>query len=365
MNPGFYRYAAALLMTAAHTAAFSTSPALDLPARAGPAMFAASGATGLVLVVVTPVSTSISGFGQDAPGSGRPPGAYSLLRISSTSKLLTADVTLKLAAQGKLKLNDPLQHHAPSGVIVPVLPGARAITLQDLATHTSGLSRHTDLAPGAQARWQWLSSYRPTMAPGPDARYSNLGFEVLADALAQVGGKPYTTLLREQTTGPLNMHDTSAAPTAAQCARLLQGAQEAVKCIDLTASAGTGGMYSTPEDMGAWMAYMLGLNPDHQPDPRALQIAIEAAFLKSIEGLDKGGPVNGIGLGWIHMAAIDSAPAIMQKTGASPGFMSYMSLAPDAQVGVFAIASRYDPQAMTAMVKQVNALTVALAARKR
>lgn len=365
MNPGLFRYAAALLIVAAPPAAVAASPALDLPAKAGPAMFAASGATGLVLVVVTPVSTSISGFGQDAPGSGKPPGAYSLMRISSTSKLLTADVALKLAANGKVRLDDSLQRHALRGSIVPVLPGSRAITLQDLATHTSGLPRQVDSATGAQERWQWLSSFKPTVAPGPQALYSNLGFDLLADALAQAGAKPYTALLREQTTGPLNMHDTTATPTAAQCARLLHGAQEVVKCVDLTASAGTGGMYSTPEDMGAWMSYMLGLNPDHKPDPRALQIMVETAALKSAEGLGYGGPAHGIGLGWIHLAPSDSAPAILQKTGASAGFMSYMSIAPSAQVGVFAVATRFDLPAMAAMVKQVNALTVALAVRKR
>lgn len=365
MNPGFSRYVAALLIVAASPAVYAASPARDLPAKAGPQMFAASGATGMVLVVVTPVSTSISGFGQDAPGSRKPPGAYSLLRISSTSKLLTADVALKLSARGKLRLDDPLQQHAPPGVTVSVLPGARAITLQDLATHTSGLPRQSDLAPGAQARWQWLSNYRPTTAPGPDARYSNVGFELLADALAQAGGKPYPVLLHEHTTGPLNMHDTTSTPTGAQCARLLQGADGPAKCVDNSASAGTGGMYSTPEDMGAWMAYMLGLNPDHKPDPRALQMIIEAASLKSVEGLDYGGPAHGVGLGWIHLAASGSAPAILQKTGASPGFISYMSIAPGAQVGVFAVATRFDPPALKVMVKQVNALTVALAARKR
>lgn len=365
MNPGFSRYAVAVLFAAAPAAVFAASPALDLPAKAGPQMFAASGATGMVLVVVTPVSTSISGFGQDAPRSRKAPGAYSLVRISSTSKLLTADVALKLAAQGKLRLDDPLQRHAPPGATVPVLPGARPITLQDLATHTSGLPRQPDLAPGAPVRWQWLSNYRPTVAPGPDARYSNVGFDLLADALGQAGGKPYTALLREHTTAPLNMHDTTANPTAAQCARLLQGADGPVKCANNSDGAGTGGMYSTPEDMGAWMAYMLGLNPDHKPDPRALQMFAETASLKSAEGLDFGGPAHGLGLGWIHLAAHGSAPAILQKTGASPGFISYMSIAPGAQVGVFAVATRLDLPAMALMVKQVNALTVALAQRKR
>lgn len=364
-----------LLFAAVALPAAAAPGAGDLLTAAGPAMFAASGATGVVVVVVTPAGVSIHGYGQDAPGSGRAPGPDSLIRINSTSKLLTADVALKLAAEGKLRLDDALQRHAPAGAVVPLFAGGRAINLLDLATHTSGLPRGPDLAypadsapyawPTAQVRWKWLSTLKPAGAPGPAALYSNVGYDLLADALAQAGGKPYPVLLREKTTGPLAMTDTTAAPTAQQCARLLQGAQGGGRCADTSATAGTGGVYSTPADIGTWMAYVLGLNPRHKQDPQALKVVYESTALKSIGGMDKGGPVNGIGLGWIELAANERTPAIMQKTGGGLGFMSYMSVVPSAKVGVFAVMTRLDQPAFKELVKQVTALSGELAAAQK
>lgn len=368
--PFTYTIPAALLFFALASPA-AAAPA-DMLHAAGPAMFAASGATGMVVVVVTPAGIAIHGYGQDAPASGKAPGPDSLVRIASTSKLLTADVALKLAAEGALKLEHDLQRYAPPGVVVPVFAGARPITLLDLATHTSGLPRQAEVAypkesapwawPSAPVRWTWLAAHKPAGAPGLAALYSNVGFDVLADALAQAGGKPYPVLLREKITGPLGMADTTPTPSAQQCARLLQGLDSTGPCADTSATAGTGGVYSTPADMGTWMAYALGLNRQHKQNPRALKMVLKRDALTSLEVLDVGGPVHGLGLGWIHSGG---SPALVQKTGGGVGFMSYMALAPSAQVGVFAVMTRVDQPALRELVKRVTALTGELAARQK
>ena len=48
-------------------------------------------------------------------------------------------------------------------------------------------------------------------------------------------------------------------PTAGECARLLLGAKNEGPCSDTTAAAGSGGMYSTANDMTRWLEYLLGL----------------------------------------------------------------------------------------------------------
>ncbi|MEA7581101.1 serine hydrolase, partial [Salmonella enterica subsp. enterica serovar Anatum] len=42
---------------------------------------------------------------------------------------------------------------------------------------------------------------------GSQAAYSNLAFDLLADALATASGKPYTQLFEEKITRPLGMKD--------------------------------------------------------------------------------------------------------------------------------------------------------------
>jgi CubicO group peptidase (beta-lactamase class C family) len=127
--------------------------------------------------------------------------------------------------QGVVKLNDPLSKYAPPGARVPTYQGA-PITLVNLATHTSALPREQ---PGGAAkrtvftwptrteRWNWLSTATLKSAPGTQAAYSNLAFDLLADALANAAGKPYPQLFEEQITRPLGMKDTTFTPSPDQC----------------------------------------------------------------------------------------------------------------------------------------------------
>ena len=110
---------------------------------------------------------------------------------------MTTDLLVKLVADGRVSLSDPLQKFAPRNVTVPVRTvrglSGRPITLRDLATHTAGLPREIAYPAGDAGhftfpdynfRWQWLPGYRLRFLPGTAAHYSNIGFDLLADALS-------------------------------------------------------------------------------------------------------------------------------------------------------------------------------------
>jgi serine-type D-Ala-D-Ala carboxypeptidase/endopeptidase len=170
-------------------------------------LFRQSGSTGMVVVVVRNNETWMQSYGQTYPGSHQKPNADSLLRLCSLSKIMTTDLLVKMVADGRVSLSDPLQKFAPSNVTVPVhtvrgLSG-RPITLRDLATHTAGLPREIAYPAGDAGhftfpdynfRWQWLPGYRLRFPPGSAAHYSNIGFDLLADALSAAAGKPYPQL---------------------------------------------------------------------------------------------------------------------------------------------------------------------------
>ncbi|MDC8760352.1 D-alanyl-D-alanine-carboxypeptidase/endopeptidase AmpH [Janthinobacterium fluminis] len=363
----------ALLVAAGASAA---SPATNQQVDSAAAlMFAATGAPGMVIAVVRDDSVIVRGYGESAAGSGRKPDGNSLLRINSTSKVLAAEAMVMLADEGKLRLSDPLQRYAEPGFKVPELSKHRPITLLSLATHTSGLARATDVAapphaapntwPDRAGRWGWLARQQPRTAPGEAALYSNVGFDLLADALAAAAGQPYTELLRERVTAPLGMHDTTATPNAGQCARLLGGAADGPTgpCSDTSATAGTAGMYSTANDMATWMQHLLGVR---QAMPHALKAIAQAAYvqrqeLASIEGLDQAGPASGMGLGWVHLAASAKAPGMLQKTGGGGGFMNYMVLVPGRKVGIFVAVTKADRPMAAEMARSANELAAALA----
>ena len=81
--------------------------------------------------------------------------------------------------------------------------------------------------------------------------------QLFADALAEVGGKDYPELLRERITGPLSMTDTGVRLTKEQCDRLITGSGIGGPgpCADTDATAGSGGLYSTGNDMARWLRH--------------------------------------------------------------------------------------------------------------
>lgn len=338
-------------------------------ALAGPAMWLDSGAPGMVLVVVHGAETAIEGYGETAKGNARQPDAHSLFRLGSVTKVSTAEVLASLVAQGTVRLDDPLQRYAGT-VAVPQRAG-RAIRLLDLATHTAGLPREMGYAPDKPQftwptradRWAWLPRQTLGWAPGGAAAYSNIGFDLLADALETAAGEPYPELLRSDVTGPLGMTDTGFAPTAEQCRRLMLGTglAPAAPCLDTAATDGSGGLYSAGADMARWLRH--NLEDDSPALPLAHAVYRQRQALPAAIGFDEAGPMSGLGLGWVVEAAHGAMPMIVQKSGGGAGFMGYIAFAPGRGVGVFVALSRVDFAMFTAMTQAANALIASLATR--
>ena len=259
---------------------------------------------------------------------------------------------VSLAAEGRLALTDPLQRFAPDGTRVPTF-GAHRITLFDLATHSAALPHEMGQAPEGvnprawptrDDRWTWLPGYALPWAPGTVAAYFNVGFDLLADAIEAAGGQPYPDLLRSRVTGPLGMADTVLAPTPEQCARLMVGTGlgGAASCADTRATEGSGGLYSTGNDMARWLRHHLA--DDDGGGVLALGHAVyrQRQSMPAALGFDEAAPMAGLGLGWVLVAAEGIQPMILEKSGGGAGFMSYVAFAPGRGVGVFVAVNRVD-----------------------
>ena len=339
----------------AHRLPAQTPPLPQLPS-ADPFvadLFQRSGSTGMVVVVVRGNEKWMQSYGQTYPGSHQKPTADSLVRLCSLSKIMTTDLLVKLVADGRVSLSDPLQKFAPRNVTVPdrTVRGlsSRSITLRDLATHTAGLPREIAYPlgdaghftfPDYSFRWQWLPGFRLRTLPGTAAHYSNIGFDLLADALAVAAGKPYAQLFAERIAKPLGLRDTTVTPTPGECSRLLVGSKNEGSCTDTTAAAGSGGMYSTANDMTRWLEYLLALPgvPMHQ-DPAATATYIPASELRWTQGLGHAGVPNGIGLGWVHINQPEDPTMIIEKTGGGAGYTTYIALNPGRHIGIFVAAT--------------------------
>jgi D-alanyl-D-alanine-carboxypeptidase/D-alanyl-D-alanine-endopeptidase len=329
----------------------------DAASMAGVAMFLNARAPGLVLAVVRGQDSIVAGYGETAPGSGKEPDGRSIVRIGSVSKVFAGDVLARMAASGELSLDAPLARYAPAGK-APLSFADRPITLIDLATHSAGLPRElADPATlpdqknpfagfKASYYWDWIASHPPAYRPGTTAIYSNFGFGLLGEALAKAGGQPYADLVRSRITAPLGMSDTGFALSEAQKPRLMSGLDpfgkpdpnwEVTEVMQASA-----GIYSTADDMVKWMRWHLADDAASQP-ARSLAHALwrphdGLARLVGVEATDS----IGMGLGWILSRPRERVPLLLGKSGGLGGFMSYVVLAPNRQLGIFVSVSRVD-----------------------
>ena len=334
-----YPIAFALALTLAPRSHAQTPlPDLSQADALGQDLFLKSGSTGMVLVVVRDGKVFFHGYGETAPGSAQVPTQTSILRLCSLSKIFASDLLIKLAGDKLVRLDDPLQNFAPSKAVkVPAKPG-HPITLADLATHTSGLAREVGHAPKGTPhftfpdhdyRWHWLPKQILKTTPGTVALYSNVGFDLLGDALEKAAHKPYAQLLYDRTTHPLGMNETGFTPNPGQCQRLLLGAHDEGECTDTQESAGSSGLYSTAADVTLWLKYLLTAQ-----NPAAQAVYIDPATLLKQTGLDHAGAPTGIGLGWMHIAATDGSD-ITEKTGGGAGFTTYIALSHAHNTAIF------------------------------
>ncbi|WP_239553063.1 D-alanyl-D-alanine-carboxypeptidase/endopeptidase AmpH [Pantoea coffeiphila] len=323
-------------------------------------------ASGMAIVAIDANQRIFASRGVVRPGSKQPPAKDSLVRIASLSKLMSSELMVKLAEEGRLKLDDPLSKYAPAGARVPTWNG-QPIRLVNLATHTSGLPREQ---PGGKAmrpvftwptnsqRWAWLRTAQLKSAPGQVASYSNLAFDLLGDALAKAGGKSYPALLQEKVTRPLGMKDTTFTPSPDQCARLIIPAKNPSPCNNSLAAIGSGGVYSTPDDMGRWMQQFLSSDVQARSAhvDRLQTMIYQRSQLTKVEGMDVPGRADALGMGWVYMAPREGRPGIIEKTGGGGGFITYMAMVPQYSVGVFIVVARSNETRFTPMSDGVNNL---------
>jgi D-alanyl-D-alanine-carboxypeptidase/D-alanyl-D-alanine-endopeptidase len=360
------------------------------PARASQAMLDESvGFTGqilflriktpaLVLGVVRGGQTSVQGFGSRGDNSNEAPGADTLFRIGSITKAFTGQALASLAADGVVSLTDPLTKYAPE-FIAPMSEGGRPIRLIDLATHSAGLPREVPHAPGPPddpfanitpgAFAAWLKANPLMFTPGTSVSYSNFGFDLLAAALARAAHEPYPDLLEARILRPLGLGDTTFAPSAVQAPRIMQGhnfdgsPMPNAKTGDVI--VGSGGLYSSPRDLLAWLQWHL----DRFGNERAAERLIDhAAYLwrdglNAVFGMDESGRMDAMGLGWVIMAPEGDRPLILQKAGGLQGVFSYVAFAPARGIGVCAAINAFDVAAALAMARTANDLIMELAPR--
>ena len=332
------------------------------------AIYAQSHASGMVVAVVHGDQARALAFGAVDPKSGTPADARTLVRLQSVSKLFAAELLASLAGDGRVKLADPLQAYAPPGWRPPRKTADPPITLLNLATHTSGLPREAPIEPGlpaAQAkaaRWAWLAGQRRLPPPGRGALYSNVAFDLLGDALATAAKTTYGAVLSAEVTAPLGMADTTAAPSAELCQRMMAGDanRRPYPCVDQSGEAASGGLYSTANDMALWLKAEVAPGAEQGRRSISQAVYVRRGALASAVGLDHAGPADGVGLAWIEQDAAPGRPRLLEKTGGGDGFLTYVVIDPLHRAAVFVGFNNVSGHRLGAVAEAADELAVLL-----
>jgi D-alanyl-D-alanine-carboxypeptidase/D-alanyl-D-alanine-endopeptidase len=321
--------------------------------------------------------TVVRGYGEISDGSGKAPDGDTLMRIGSITKLFCGATLASMVADGSVNFTDRLQDRLGWDVNMPQHDG-KEIRLIDLATQSSGLPREAEVkAVGDNptkmgTKEDYIASLTPDallFAPGTGILYSNFGFDLLAQALANVAGKPYDELLRDRVLGPAGLRDTRFDLPEADRKWAMQGHNfdgSPLRFIDTAPIIeGAGGLYSTSNDMLRWLAWHLDRFGTEDAEMRLLDHAtyLHRAGLTPVFGMDKAGTMDAMGLGWVVLAPEGDRPLILEKDGGLQGVFSYMAFAPSRNIGVFVAINQFNVGGFDVMVKAANELITELAPR--
>lgn len=275
-----------------------------------------------------------------------PDGPRSIFEIGSITKAFTGTLLAEMARDGLVALDDPVNRYLPEGVRLPAR--GREITLEDLASHRSGLPR---LPRGLlwralsvdrrdpYARWDAarleaaVARTRPRREPGSRFVYSNYGAGLLGHALALRMGTTYEALVRERICRPLGLGDTWIETPEADRPRLAVGHDRRGRPVphwDLAALAGAGGLRSTARDLLAFLRL-------HEPGAKGPLAAAAAETRRPRITRGK----LAVGLGWLTIGPRRKLRhRVFLHEGGTGGFRSFAGFVPDSGVSAVVLANQ-------------------------
>ncbi|MBA3484837.1 MAG: beta-lactamase family protein, partial [Pirellulales bacterium] len=169
----------------------SSTYALDLRAKIDPLaqpLIDDGQAVGFIVGIYHNGKTQIIGYGETEKGSGDKPTGRTVYEIGSATKAITGVLLADMVRRGEVKLDDPLQLYLPEDVKLKLFED-KPITLEQVATHTSGLPRlagnmkpadttnpYADYTP--ELMHAFLGEHKIDRAPGK-YEYSNLAMGML------------------------------------------------------------------------------------------------------------------------------------------------------------------------------------------
>ncbi len=285
-----------------------------------------------------------------------------IFELGSITKVMTSLLLAEEVDMSRMQLTDSVKKYFPT------LPSQfDAVTLQTLATHTSSLPFSLDKEVYSSAELQKaLTNESLSYAANEKWRYSNLGIGILGAAIEQVTKKNIQELYVKQILSPLGMQPIGITVPKQYKKFVAQGyslkglpvTNETIKPMlsgagDAKASAGdmqhflaaSIGLPGTPEKIFYPMRMTQSVYVKLPDKSQGLGWEIHEIDETNIEELVKGEETGPVALGSVNVIDMPEKPtfdgnALIDKTGATKGFRTYIALIPNKKSGIVILTNR-------------------------
>jgi CubicO group peptidase (beta-lactamase class C family) len=298
------------------------------------------GSSGSLVAALDGELVTCGGWGDADRAAGTAAGCDTVYDVMSMTKQFTAAAVLKLQMQGRLRVTDPI------GAYLRDVPAdKRAITVEQLLTHTSGL---VDVLGGdyeevSRSEMEAAAfSSEPVAEPGAAYLYSNAGYSLLAAIVEEASGTSYEEYLARHLFAPAGMTSTGYVLPKWQRADVAveydaTGASQGRPNEQPWAAdgpywhlRGNGGLLSTARDMFRWH---LALEGD-----RILDRDAKAALFEPWVREEPGGD-SFYGYGWV----VQDTPVgrLLWHNGGNGWSYGELARIPDLRAMVFWVTNAY------------------------
>ena len=302
----------------------------------------------LVVGFIDTNGTKVYNFGNISKSNDMPVNGSTIFNIDSITKTFTTLVLADMVKQGIVNLNDPIEKYLPVNVKVPQYNGTK-ITLENLATHTSGLpfmpsniwlnNTVGTINPNYNEAqlYQGLSNTTLSSKPGTKFLYSDFGMGLLGHILSLKEKVPYEQLVKHRILDVLGMNDTKITLSQNDIKYRFpvghQNGSEIQTPKIPSVIAGAGGLRSTANDLLKYLSVNTGLLHTKLDESIALQHLIQHPGILP-------NPMNYstfIALGWAVLTNFGTET--LTHTGSINGWNANVAFIPTKQIGVVSLCS--------------------------
>jgi len=297
---------------------------------------------GIIVGVIGPQGRRLISYGHLGRGDSRPLDGNTVFEIGSVTKVFTALLLADMVRTGEVALADPVAKYLLAGRRIPERHG-RAITLLDLATHTSGLPFMSGALPSledsaakysVEQLYDYLAQYELSRDIGAQWEYSNLGYWLLGQALASRAGIAYERLLHTRVIAPLRLASTSYTISGTLRARLavghnamLQPAPSFSAVPGYALMSPAGGLLSTANDLLSLVSMAMG----YQSSPLEASMAMMLSTRRPARQGEQA-------LGWLLTGGDDNQ--LIVHDGGTFGYASSIAWDPRTRVGIVVLSNQ-------------------------